>query len=51
MTDSWKSKTSIATQLAALPNLPMHELWALWDQHFSRRQYRTPGTETADGRH
>ena len=40
MTDSWKHKTSIAAQLAALPNLPMSELWALWDQHFSRRPMR-----------
>lgn len=28
---------SIAAQLAALPSLPMAELWALWDQHFPRR--------------
>jgi len=40
MTDSWKNKSSIAAQLAALPNLPMHELWALWDQHFLRRPMR-----------
>ena len=40
MTDSLKSKNSIAAQLAALPNLPMHELWALWDQHFPRRPMR-----------
>ena len=40
MTDSWKSKNSIAAQLAALPNLSMHELWALWDQHFPRRPMR-----------
>ena len=40
MTDSWKRKSSIAAQLAALPNLPMSELWALWDQHFSRRPLR-----------
>ena len=40
MTDSMKSKNSIAAQLAALPNLPMHELWALWDQYFPRRPMR-----------
>ena len=28
---------TIAAQLAALPNLPMTDLWALWDQHFPRR--------------
>ena len=28
---------SIPAQLAALPSLPMAELWALWDQHFPRR--------------
>lgn len=28
---------SIAAQLAALPSMPMAELWALWDEHFPRR--------------
>lgn len=28
---------SVRAQLAALPSLPMAELWALWDQHFARR--------------
>ena len=28
---------TISAQLAALPSLPMAELWALWDQHFPRR--------------
>jgi len=28
---------SVAAQLAALPSMPMAELWALWDQHFPRR--------------
>ena len=28
---------TIAAQLAALPNLPMTDLWALGDQHFPRR--------------
>jgi hypothetical protein len=27
----------ISAQLAALPSLPMTELWALWDEHFPRR--------------
>lgn len=31
---------SVTTRLAALPGLPMDELWALWDAHFPRR----PGT-------
>ena len=29
--------TTIRAQLAALPTMPMAELWALWDQHFPRR--------------
>jgi hypothetical protein len=28
---------SISAQLAALPSLPMSDLWALWDQYFPRR--------------
>lgn len=28
---------AVRSQLAALPSLPMADLWALWDQHFSRR--------------
>ena len=31
---------SIAAQVAALPNLPMQELWALWDRYFPRRPER-----------
>lgn len=27
----------VAARLAALPTLPMEELWALWDKHFPRR--------------
>jgi hypothetical protein len=27
----------ITQQIAALPGLPMPELWKLWDQHFSNR--------------
>ncbi len=29
--------TSIAAQIARLPNLPMEKLWALWDEFFERR--------------
>ena len=28
---------SVAAQLAAIPTIPMAQLWALWDQHFPRR--------------
>lgn len=35
MTDTHNG--SISAQLAALPSLPMADLWALWDQHFPRR--------------
>jgi len=28
---------SLAARVAALPKLPMKELWALWDKHFPRR--------------
>ncbi|MDI1245191.1 MAG: DUF2924 domain-containing protein [Rhodoferax sp.] len=28
---------TITAQLAALPSLPMPDLWVLWDQHFPRR--------------
>ena len=31
---------SVAAQLAALPNLPLDQLWSLWDQHFPRRPMR-----------
>ena len=33
-------KSNVIATLASLPNLPMTELWALWDAHFPRR----PGT-------
>lgn len=36
MTDTSHHPT-VAAQLAALPSLPMAELWALWDAHFPRR--------------
>lgn len=36
--------TTVAAQLAALPTLPMKDLWALWDAHFPRR----PGTWNRD---
>ena len=28
---------SVTTQIAAMPTLPMVDLWALWDAHFPRR--------------
>ncbi len=28
---------TVSAQIAALPALPMAELWTLWDQHFPRR--------------
>ena len=28
---------TVSAQIAALPALPMADLWALWDQHFPRR--------------
>lgn len=28
---------SVAARVAQLPNLPMDNLWALWDQHFDER--------------
>jgi hypothetical protein len=39
-----KQASSIAAQLAALPSMPMKDLWALWDAHFPRR----PGTWNRD---
>jgi hypothetical protein len=33
-------QASIAAQVAALPNLPMQELWVLWDRYFPRRPER-----------
>lgn len=33
-------QASVAAQVAALPNLPMQELWVLWDRYFSRRPER-----------
>ena len=32
-----EQQLTISAQLAALPSLPMVDLWALWDQHFPRR--------------
>lgn len=40
MTDT-KSTDSVAAQLAALPTLPMKDLWALWEKHFPRRPANT----------
>ena len=34
-------KTSVAAQVAALPTLPMKELWVLWDRFFPRRPDKT----------
>ncbi len=36
--------TSVTAQLAALPGLPMADLWKLWDQYYPRR----PGTWNRD---
>ena len=36
MTDT-PTKGTAAAQLAALPSMPMAELWALWDEYFPRR--------------
>ncbi|MBU6995856.1 DUF2924 domain-containing protein [Ferrovum myxofaciens] len=38
------TETTVAAQLAALPQIPMAELWKLWDEHFPRR----PGTWNRD---
>lgn len=35
---------SVAAQVAALPSLPMDELWALWDSFYRKR----PGTWSRD---
>ncbi len=35
-----KPEPSVTAQLATLPQMPMPELWKLWDSHFARR----PGT-------
>ncbi|MGE3806576.1 MAG: DUF2924 domain-containing protein [Gemmataceae bacterium] len=32
-----KHHPSVAAQLAQLPELPMADLWALWDAHFAQR--------------
>ena len=33
--------TSVAAQVAALPSLPMTEVWVLWDRFFPRRPDKT----------
>ncbi len=38
------TETTVAAQLAALPKMPMAELWKLWDAYFPRR----PGTWNRD---
>ena len=40
MTDT-PMNDSISAQVAALPGLPMKDLWALWDAHFPRRPAHT----------
>ena len=40
MAQDQKENPSVAAQLAALPTMPMAELWKQWDAHFPRR----PGT-------
>jgi hypothetical protein len=32
-----ESQNSVAAQVAALSNLPIAQLWALWDQYYPRR--------------
>ncbi len=44
MTRSISPSSSVAAQLAALPSMPMKDLWALWDANFPRR----PGTWNRD---
>lgn len=39
-----EEEPSVAARVAALPNLPMPDLWKLWDSHFARR----PGTWSRD---
>ena len=33
-----ETKTSVAAHVAALPTLPIKELWAIWDRYFPRRR-------------
>lgn len=35
-----ETKTSVAAQVAALPSLPIKELWMLWDRFFQKRPER-----------
>ena len=35
-----ETKTSVAAQVAALPSLPIKELWMLWDRFFPKRPER-----------
>ncbi len=39
MTDT--KRMGVSAQIAALPTLPIKELWALWDAHFPRRPEHT----------
>ena len=36
-TEPLVASQSVSSQLAALPSLPMADLWKLWDAHFPRR--------------
>jgi len=44
MTTDIKTQGSVSAQIAALHDMPMGNLWRLWDAHFSRR----PGTWSRD---
>ncbi len=35
------TQVSVAAQIAALPHMPMPDLWQLWDKHFERRPDKT----------
>ena len=39
--NSTQTQTSVAAQVAGLPQLPMQELWSLWDKYFDRRPPHT----------
>ncbi len=41
MSTDIKIQGSVSAQIAALPALPIKELWALWDAHFARRPAHT----------
>jgi hypothetical protein len=41
MTDTSNHTRTLTALIAALPTLPMKEVWALWDAHFPRRPTHT----------